>query len=371
MGRSKHFTNVTLIAQLIDPFGAVNSVPMVLNQSTNWDNMVKIASQHLVLPTIYSQLKKKKFLSLLPDDLVHYLDTLSRLNRDRNVALIKQIHEVNSILKKNNIPAIFVKGAALLVCEGLNDIGERMVGDIDVLIKAHQCQFAYKLLKNYEYYDLTTASIGMKHFGDTGRHLPRLRHNSRPAAVEIHHKLLRKDKFSLLHPQSVWDEAQLVNGILIPSGIHLFQHAILNWEINDFGSNNKTLSLRSAYDALILMKHYNYTIILKEQYKIKPIRNFLQKCAVIIPDNQLLLGLQTQGFIGLQYAFHLNCSICHYVNKGCHGLLRFSILLINRIARFGVDKAYRDDILNNPSYVLKASLSVFLKMVMGKPKQFK
>jgi len=253
-----------------------------------------------------------------------------------------------------------------LVSGALNDEGERMVGDIDIVVKADQSQLCHELLRSQGYYQLTQHSIGTKHFGNAGRHLPRLCHDAHPAGVEIHLRLLQKDQHSLLEPQLVWGQSQRSKGFQIPSYTHLFRHAILNWEINDLGSVNKNLSLRSVYDVLVILELFEESIDLEEQNKIKAINKFMQKCAVLYPNHKVFRELKANGLAGRQYAFLLNWPLIDYFNKSNHGLFGFSKLLFNRMRQLIVNKAYRKDVLNKPSYALQACQRAFLRMVFGR-----
>ena len=63
-----------------------------------------------------------------------YLKEIYEINRNRNEILLNEINEINEIFYKNNIDFVFLKGAANISCNLYNDIGERMVGDIDLLV---------------------------------------------------------------------------------------------------------------------------------------------------------------------------------------------------------------------------------------------
>ena len=103
--------------------------------------------QSLCFPAIYCNFKRADFLKYLPDDLVDYMKYITNLNRDRNTQIIEQAKELNSLLLANNIRPIFLKGTGNLL-EGLyEDIGERMVGDIDFLFSKKDFLKAIDILK--------------------------------------------------------------------------------------------------------------------------------------------------------------------------------------------------------------------------------
>ena len=103
------------------------------SDTIDWDAVVKVSTSHYVFPAMYCNLKRVDFLQYLPQELVSYMEYISDLNRDRNKKLVTEAKDLNSLLLANNITPIFLKGTGNLL-EGLyEDVGERMVGDIDFL----------------------------------------------------------------------------------------------------------------------------------------------------------------------------------------------------------------------------------------------
>ena len=148
----------------------------------DWDAVVKVSTSHYVFPAIYCNFKRADFLKYLPADLVNYMKHITDLNRDRNKQIISQAQDLNTLLLKNNITPIFLKGTGNLL-EGLyDDIGERMIGDIDFLLSKKDSFSAFKILKSDNYY---TAENLLNNPPDH-RHFPRLVKQENIAAVEIH-----------------------------------------------------------------------------------------------------------------------------------------------------------------------------------------
>ena len=120
--------------------------------SINWDAVVKVSTAHYVFPALYCNLKRADFLKYLPADLVEYMEYITNLNRERNQQIIDQAKEINGLLLANNITPIFLKGTGNLL-EGLyEDIAERMVGDIDILVKLDSQTKAKNVLLKANYY---------------------------------------------------------------------------------------------------------------------------------------------------------------------------------------------------------------------------
>ncbi|MGK0414716.1 MAG: hypothetical protein ACJA1B_002944, partial [Polaribacter sp.] len=138
------------------------------NNIVNWDSVVKISTSYFMFPALYCNLKRAKFLHYLPVELVNYMIHIADLNRDRNEQIVAQAKEINTILLKHNITPIFLKGTGNLL-EGLyDDIAERMVTDIDILIKKEDCIKAFKILQENNYEKINSVLF------EDYRHLPEI-----------------------------------------------------------------------------------------------------------------------------------------------------------------------------------------------------
>ena len=120
----------------------------------DYKKTVKIASSHLILPALYINLKRKNCLNYLPVDLVKYLQEIYLINKNRNKKLIKESEEIAKILRKNKIKFTFLKGTAHIYSKIYNNIGERMIGDIDLLVNQIDLKRAVLAIKNYGYKDI-------------------------------------------------------------------------------------------------------------------------------------------------------------------------------------------------------------------------
>ncbi len=152
----------------------------------DWDSVVKVSTSRYVFPAIYCNFKRADFLKYLPADLVDYMKHVTNLNRDRNVQILQQAQELNSLLLANNIKPIFLKGTGNLLARLYDDIAERMVGDIDFIFSKEDYPKAITILTEYGY--LPQRISNFKHFPH--RHYPRLIKKNKIGAVEIHSKFL-------------------------------------------------------------------------------------------------------------------------------------------------------------------------------------
>ncbi|WP_431156542.1 nucleotidyltransferase family protein [Winogradskyella poriferorum] len=256
------------------------------NGDVDYDLLVKITSEHLILPTIYCRLKEKNILKSIPKDLEIYLEQITEINRNRNRSIIHQAKSISQLLDKHHIKYTFLKGTALLLGGHYKDLGERMIGDIDILIEKDTIDYSYELFKK-EYYPIKM-TLGDYFF--ESKHLPRLKTDHYICALELHKKLFNNSDFDGLSNRSIIKNRITIQSYYIPNKTHLFEHNILNHQINDKGYFYNGLNFRTSYDALLLIaKHENDIIkgklktreteeyILRQKYLFKDFSNLSYK----------------------------------------------------------------------------------------------
>ena len=251
MGKNKQSLKQTL--QLIIDILSFESSDVDLKHqlestSIDWDAVVIVASKHLVLPAVYCRLQQKTLLDCIPKDLKLYLEKLTQLNRERNQTLIKEVHQISKLLNSNHINHVFVKGVALLAGNYFKDIGERMVGDIDILVDSEHVDKAFEVLVEDGYSEFIEFNYEVKNY----RHRPRQISEECIGAVEIHDQLLTNDYNHLIDKNELLSKKEIINGIAIPNSNYLIWNTILAQQINDKSYYYNALKLKGIYDVLAL-----------------------------------------------------------------------------------------------------------------------
>lgn len=249
---SPHATQ-QLIAQILAFTANTKALETKLRKlnDTDWEDLVKIASAHLVLTTVYCRLQQKQLLYILPKDLKIYLHDLTAINRNRNNTIFKQIEALSQLLKTNNINHVFIKGAALLVADYYNDFGERMICDIDILIEPTQLKKASQLIQTLGYHS-QPLTFGLKY--KQPHNAPLLMPKKEGiATVELHRHVLHKYSKKFLPTKNLLDQKVSYKTFYIPSKQQLLSHIILNFEINDYGYNQIRLGFRNVYDFIMVL----------------------------------------------------------------------------------------------------------------------
>jgi len=328
-----------LIADILSFENSIEALEQKMtSNSIDWEQFVFIASDYLVLTTCYCKLKQKNLLNHIPDELEMYLEEITAINRNRNNTLLKEIRNIANILKSNEIDYVFLKGSAYLVKNYYEDIGERMLGDIDILVDETQIEASYQLLIDDNYIG-TTQGISAKYFNH--KHLPRLQHNTNLAAVEVHKKVLLKPYKGLLDAKDILDNKELVQGIYVASNKHLLYHSILNFQANDSGYTFSRISLKSIYDLLIIRKKYDYNI--DDKFKSVYFRNYFSIAKIFFTDFNTF---KSNVFINTMFLLKLKHTFLRKTIDFIFIKIQFiKTVLTSRIWFFFNNKNYRKDIL--------------------------
>lgn len=238
----------------------------------NWKKVVKISSKHLVLPAIYYNLKKINAINLIPQDLANFLGHISELNSQRNEKIIAQLHRLNKILNENKIKPIFIKGSSKLILNIYENFGERMISDIDFVVSKTELKKTIHVLKLNGYY----SDLNKYWFYYPFRHYPRLKNKSEICSVEVHTRLTKDRYDKEFGYKDLSKNMHRIKKFYVPSFSNMVSMSIISDQINDNSYSYKTISLRNAYDVLLLSKKKELEYSINSFDKLKlPIIFFL------------------------------------------------------------------------------------------------
>jgi len=243
----------------------------------DWDAVVKVSTAHYVFPALYCNFKRADFLKYLPHELINYMEHITDINRERNKQIISQANELNNVLLANNIIPIFLKGTGNLLAGIYEDIGERMVGDIDFILSKEDYPKAIIILREFGYSEVDKYKY---YFPDVYKHYRRLQKESSIAAIEIHSRLLDIKKYSNEFNYSfVERDSQVINRITVLSYANKLNLSIIANQINDDVFYYKTIALRNSYDVFLLSKKTSAKDAVNTLDKLKhPLNCFLAAC---------------------------------------------------------------------------------------------
>jgi len=230
----------TIIAQFSEP-------------EYDWNQFIWTCSNHLVLPVIYLKFKKYDLLTYLPEVLAQHLKEIYTLNRTRNEQILSQMRELTATLNKAGISPIYLKGTGNLIDGIYGDVGERIVGDIDLLIPEVDYMKAVELLKAIGY---------VNHWGDPRdpeklKHYPGLYKDNVPVDIEIHRIPVQDEYLKYINPEMILSQKTTVvtfPGCFVPSDDHKILHSFIHSQLCNNGYRLGVVSLRDIYDIYCFSK---------------------------------------------------------------------------------------------------------------------
>ena len=260
------------------------------SNTVDWDAVVKLSTSHYVFPALYCNLKREKLLNYLPSELVKYMEHITNLNRQRNGQIITQARELNTLLLANNITPIFLKGTGNLLADLYDDIGERMVGDIDFIFSKEDYSKAITVLIDNGYSEAVKIDYPLPMF----KHYPRLKKENNIAAIEIHKELLLEKYANEFNYTIVEKDSQVIGVVTVLSYANKLILSIVSNQINDSGFYYKTIALRNAYDVFLISKKTNSKYVLSSFNKLShPLNCFLAACNDVFNNVDSLEYLKT------------------------------------------------------------------------------
>ena len=215
-------------------------------KNLNLDILIRKASSHLVLPTLFIQLKKKKLLDEFPLELKAYFKFIYKKNKRRNKDLKREISNLSALLKKEKIDFVFIKGAANIISGLYNDLGERMVSDIDILVKEEQIDDALNALQKVGF-----RNLNYSFFED--RHITRQVNKDNLFGVEIHRYLFKNNYDPKTSNEALKNKIYIKN-IPVPNFNYQLINNIISFQINDCGNRLLSYSYKNIYDTMLIKK---------------------------------------------------------------------------------------------------------------------
>ncbi|KSV64387.1 hypothetical protein N182_10750 [Sinorhizobium sp. GL2] len=140
-------------------------IPKVLN----WDGIVALANRSLTITSLAGAVTDAK--PHLPEDLTNYLSMIYRRNTERNCRLKAQLAEAAASLNDIGIEPVVMKGTAILASAAPEDLGARLLTDLDILVRPQDMRGATKALCRAGYAVALSSGEGSWP-GNTEYHLP-------------------------------------------------------------------------------------------------------------------------------------------------------------------------------------------------------
>jgi len=230
-----------------------------------------------------------------------------------------QVKEINASLNAAGISPIFMKGTGNLIDGIYNDIGERIIGDIDFLVPEKDYLTAAELFKNEGFVICFPDAVNSDH--KRHHHYPRLWKKDVAADIEIHRSPVI-EKYSIrFGADLVLRDKKTVAGYPVCYVLSDEHKLILNFihsQLTNHGYALEFASLRDVYDTYCFSKRFSFKRIS---------RNFpyRQKHIAWLKLNERLLNLPN--------IFYTGETLYAQLYRLKHDLINYSVIIsrLNRL----------------------------------------
>lgn len=281
----------------------------IVRDRVNWPVFFSFCDQHWILPSVYKVFRDYNLLKIIPTELSDHLIQVYQLNLEKNYRIIEQVKQIVGLLNQFGIEPIFLKGSANLIDGVYEDLGERFMGDIDILVSEKEFITVAHLLEDDGYQSRTPfnyiALDGVKHYS-------RLNKPSLLADVEVH-QLLANPPFNRFLNYNLVNEKKkrpllIPNGCYVLSDQHKAIHNFVNGQLNDRAYFRANPSLRQMFDLALLSRRTDINLAFSEfgHYRIRS-RNYLALTQFIF---QLSENRKTNNLFSKFYKLRVHFSLC-------------------------------------------------------------
>jgi Uncharacterised nucleotidyltransferase len=218
-----HYRGFKFICRCLAPYYDKRDLADIRCQITQADVplewVVDIANDYFVTPGLWSGLKNKGLETLLDNELYRYLHKLHALNIERNTHLRHQLIEAIRALNTAGIKPLLLKGSGQLLEPIHNDIGSRIMSDLDILIPLEQIPDAMDALIDKGYRE-----ADVKYDTQKLHHCTPLIRSGDYGPIELHRRALHNEISHVLPTWKIWEDARsdTIDGLhfFLPSPTH-------------------------------------------------------------------------------------------------------------------------------------------------------
>jgi Uncharacterised nucleotidyltransferase len=206
--------------------------------SERWGRVLRAADWHRLSPILFCHLERQPG---VPGAVHSALERAYFASFARSLFLVRTLQRVLDALAAADVPALVLKGAALVETV-YPDPAQREMLDLDVLIPGNQIADATAALAPLGYRPLATTdgpSAASMQLKPDEHHAPALVGEERLVAVELHRHLLIPGEGRRFDIDDVWRRARTApgGGHLLPSAEDLLLHVCLHFTRNRLGGS--------------------------------------------------------------------------------------------------------------------------------------
>lgn len=230
-----------------------------------WARVLRISGEHLVTTSLCWALREgSELYHELPQDVSDYLDAVYALNVERNVSCQDQLGEVAAVLNTLDIRPVLLKGAAVLAAGIYPSCGERMIGDLDILVPSERLAEVVSSMARLGYRSGIGETESVVRWDperlSRKHHYPALVHPERPTSIELHVRPVVFHHRDLLSSEDVLDGARPISlrgaDCLLPGPDAMVIHNVVHAFLFDTRDCMKRISLRQLLEFALFCQTY-------------------------------------------------------------------------------------------------------------------
>ncbi len=240
----------SLLCRCIQPGTGAELEVIAGNSEINWHGLMQAADRHFASTLLYYQLQKKRILHLLPEELKSLLEQIFSLNQQRNRLILSEVNHIASLLNSVGIEPLFLKGCAGLIMEIYDDVGLRIMNDVDFMVDEKELSACVQAMEADGYYPMEEVNLAEDFY-----HLNPLIHDNHNIRFEIHKRLdleynPQLDSDTIL-AQSIVKKVK--GGVVrVPEKSHFIIHNLLHHQLFNRGLFEENVPLYQLYDLYAL-----------------------------------------------------------------------------------------------------------------------
>jgi Uncharacterised nucleotidyltransferase len=131
-------------ARVPSEVGNAHRIEALLQSNIDWEYLLEMAAEHRILPLVYWHLSSAST-EAVPENVLGRLRHYLRTNKLRALLLARELRNLHESFERRGIPTIPYKGP-VLAASVYGDLGLRMTGDLDLLIRVQDVPEAKEIL---------------------------------------------------------------------------------------------------------------------------------------------------------------------------------------------------------------------------------
>jgi len=221
----------------------------LIRDESFWQEVISMSNADLVTSELWTILRQKQLEDCVSPNALEYLESLNCLNINISKAVRDQALECIEALNRAGIVPMPIKGVAYQLAASGEDVLDRFLTDIDIMVPAESASRAQEVLCELDYRIVPSEIVD---YG-THHHLEPMWRESGPVTIEIHRSAVPRALESALPCASIWKNAssESRNGIQfrLPSPTDSAMVVFLHNVMCDRCLSKCVVPLRSFLDA--------------------------------------------------------------------------------------------------------------------------